>query len=445
MATDIVIPALGESISEGVVSAWLVEEGEFVERDAPVLELETDKITMEVPAPVAGVVTHGAAEGDTVEVGTVVGSIAEGEGKPAASGKAKGGKKQAESGKESSGGSEAAVAEKKSAKAEFNEAVTDQPASSESHDARTSAGSVSATPLARKLAEDHHIDLSRISGTGPSGRVREQDVLAYIQTTNGKAAAPVKTSAPAQTSGPASRGTRLEKMSPLRQRIASRLVEAQQTAAMLTTFNECDMTKVMALRSRLKDAFQEQHGVKLGFMSFFVKAAVSALHKVPNVNSFIVETNEGPAVERHDYCDIAIAVGTKKGLVVPVLRNCESLSFAGVEQGIMDLANKARDGKLTLEDMQGGTFTISNGGVYGSMMSTPILNPPQSGILGMHNIIRRPIENPDKPGSGEIAVRPMMYLALSYDHRIVDGEGAVTFLKHIKECIEDPDRLLLGV
>jgi 2-oxoglutarate dehydrogenase E2 component (dihydrolipoamide succinyltransferase) len=234
-------------------------------------------------------------------------------------------------------------------------------------------------------------------------------------------------------------------MSPLRQRVASRLVEAQQTAAMLTTFNECDMTNIMAMRSKLKDSFLEKHGVKLGFMSFFVSAAVSALQRVPNVNSFIAKTAEGPGIERHAYCDIAIAVGTKKGLVVPVLRNCQALSFAQIEQGILDLAAKARDGKLTLEDMQGGTFTISNGGVYGSMMSTPILNPPQSGILGMHNIIRRPVENPDKPGSGEVVIRPMMYLALSYDHRIVDGEGAVTFLKHVKECIEDPDRLLLGV
>jgi 2-oxoglutarate dehydrogenase E2 component (dihydrolipoamide succinyltransferase) len=229
-------------------------------------------------------------------------------------------------------------------------------------------------------------------------------------------------------------------------RIAARLVEAQQTAAMLTTFNECDMTNVMALRKKHKEAFQEKHGVGLGFMSFFVKACVSALQAVPNVNSQIGHNDKGePEVLRHSYCDIAVAVGTPKGLVVPVVRNCESLSFAEIESTIRELATRARDGKLTLEEMQGGTFTISNGGVYGSMMSTPILNPPQSGILGMHNIMRRPIENPDKPGSGEVAIRPMMYLALSYDHRIVDGEGAVTFLKHVKECIEDPERLLLGM
>lgn len=234
-------------------------------------------------------------------------------------------------------------------------------------------------------------------------------------------------------------------MSPLRQRIAVRLVEAQHTAAMLTTFNECDMSAVSDLRARHKDAFEKKHGVKLGFMSFFVRACVSALQRVPAVNASIVEGPGGPEVEHHGYCDIAVAVGTEKGLVVPVLRDCQALSFAGVEAGINTLASKARDGKLTLDDMQGGTFTISNGGVYGSMLSTPILNPPQSGILGMHNIIRRPVENPARPGSGEVVVRPMMYLALSYDHRIVDGQGAVSFLKHVKECIESPERLLLEV
>jgi 2-oxoglutarate dehydrogenase E2 component (dihydrolipoamide succinyltransferase) len=214
---------------------------------------------------------------------------------------------------------------------------------------------------------------------------------------------------------------------------------------MLTTFSECDMTRVMALRGVYKDAFEKQHGVKLGFMSFVVRACVSALRRVPAVNASIVDDGGAPAVEYHDHCDIAVAVGTSKGLVVPVLRGCESLSMADVEKGINALAAKARDGKLTLEDITGGTFTISNGGVYGSMLSTPILNPPQSGILGMHNIIRRPVENPDHPGGGEVVVRPMMYLALSYDHRIVDGQGAVTFLKHVKECIEEPQRLLLGV
>jgi 2-oxoglutarate dehydrogenase E2 component (dihydrolipoamide succinyltransferase) len=302
---------------------------------------------------------------------------------------------------------------------------------------------VAATPLARKIAHERNVDLHSLTGTGPGGRVREQDVLAFIQThQNGSPSTAAAPGAPAPAKSGGSRSSTREKMSPLRQRIAARLVEAQHTAAMLTTFNECDMTNVMALRSKHKEAFEKRFGVGLGFMSFFVKASVSALQRFPLVNSFIVDGEKAPEIEKHDYCDIAVAVGTPKGLVVPVVRNCESLSFAQIEQGIKDLATKARDGKLALEDMQGGTFTISNGGVYGSMMSTPILNPPQSAILGMHNIIRRPIENPDKPGSGEVVVRPMMYLALSYDHRIVDGAEAVGFLKHIKECIEDPARLL---
>ncbi|RMH25544.1 MAG: dihydrolipoyllysine-residue succinyltransferase, partial [Planctomycetota bacterium] len=313
-------------------------------------------------------------------------------------------------------------------------------------------GPASATPLARKIAEDHGVSLAGVSGTGPGGRIREQDVLAYIQAhPNGAAPAAGATrsggtGAPTAPGAGPNRAVTRERMSPLRQRIAARLVEAQRTAAMLTTFNECDMTNVMALRKRHKETFEKIHGVGLGFMSFFVKACVSALARVPNVNAQIGTNDKGePEIIRHHYMDIAVAVGTPKGLVVPVVRNCESLSFAGIEAAIRDLATRAREGKLGLDEMQGGTFTISNGGVYGSMMSTPILNPPQSGILGMHNIVRRPVEDPASPGSGAVTVRPMMYLALSYDHRIVDGEGAVTFLKHVKECIEDPERLLLDV
>ncbi|MCB9837881.1 MAG: 2-oxoglutarate dehydrogenase complex dihydrolipoyllysine-residue succinyltransferase [Phycisphaeraceae bacterium] len=429
MTTDIIIPTLGESIAEGVVAAWLVDDGQYVERDAPLMELETDKITMEVPAPASGIVHTAAKVGDTVTVGATVGAIEESAEKPAPKAPA--------------------------ATTDAAPAPMPQPAQATVPEPTSAAGGaeVHATPLAKKLAGDLGVDLSNLTGTGPGGRIREQDVLALTKT-NG---APKPTSAPPPS--PSGRGpgrrdshestgdreTTRERMSPLRQKIASRLVEAQHTAAMLTTFNECDMTNVMALRSRHKDDFLRKHGVKLGFMSFFVKAAVSALREFPLVNSYIVEGEQGPEIEKHGYCDIAVAVGTDKGLVVPVLRNCDSRSFAQVEQGILDLADKARSGKLALEDMQGGTFTISNGGVYGSMLSTPILNPPQSGILGMHNIMRRPVERPDKPGSGEVEVRPMMYLALSYDHRIVDGAGAVGFLKHIKECIESPERLLLEV
>jgi len=419
MATDIVIPQLGESISEAVIASWLKAEGEYVEIDEDIVELETDKVTMPLPSTVAGVLKHGAEEGDTVLVGAVVAMVDESAAKP-----------------------EGAVVATASAHA----GAPDAPAAPASAPEVLSGEDVRSTPLARKLANERNVNLTNLTGTGPGGRVREHDVLEHLK---GGSPAPVPSAssnniAAAPTPAPAGvRGVRVERMSQLRQRIASRLVEAQQTAAMLTTFNECDMTNVMALRSKFKDQFLNDHGVKLGFMSFFIKAACSALEKVPNVNAFITETEKGPAVEYHDYCDIAVAVGTPKGLVVPVLRDCEQRSFAQVESGILELAAKARDGKLTLEEMQGGTFTISNGGVYGSMMSTPILNPPQSGILGMHNIIKRPIEDPSSPGN--VAIRPMMYLALSYDHRIVDGGGAVTFLKHIKECIEHPERMLLSV
>jgi 2-oxoglutarate dehydrogenase E2 component (dihydrolipoamide succinyltransferase) len=463
MATDIVIPQVGESVSEGVIAAWLVGDGEHVDRDDPVLEIETDKITVEVPAPASGAVKHSAKEGDTVEVGATVGSIDE-----SAGGSGKKAEKAEEPEPDEKQESQEPRTEEKqqTSSAQKSEKVAEEarekmpsPAVAGAHGEQTTGGGasspamtgdgdVSATPLARKLASDHQIDLSRITPTGPSGRVREQDVLAAIQsgsTSNGAASSEqLGAAAPASPTPPAGeRGVTVKKMSPLRKRIAQRLVEAQQTAAMLTTFNECDMTNVMALRSKHKESFQKTHGVKLGFMSFFIKAAVSALKTYPAVNSSIVEQDGAPATQEHHYCDVAVAVGTDKGLVVPVLRNCESLSFADIERGLGELAEKARTGKLSLDEMQGGTFTISNGGVYGSMMSTPILNPPQSGILGMHNIIKRPIEHPEKPG--EIALRPMMYLALSYDHRIVDGAGAVGFLKHIKECIEDPERLMLGV
>jgi len=448
MATDITIPQLGESINEAVIASWLKGDGDYVERDEEIVELETDKVTMPLPAPVAGVIKHGAGEGDTVEIGAVIGSIDESASKPEGSG-AGASKKKAAAG---NGASKAEAATATATKPPTTKAPSAEPKPAAPTPSASTSGADEprTTPLARKLAEENHVDLAGITGTGPGGRIREHDVLAAVSAKGNGAPpkAPARAGETAATgSAPArfSRNVTRERMSQLRQRIATRLVEAQHTAAMLTTFNECDMTGVMELRSRHKDAFVERHGVKLGFMSFFIKAACSALEKVPAVNSFMVEGEKGFEFERHEYCDVAVAVGTEKGLVVPVLRNAESLSFAGIEQGIGELAAKARDGKLTLEDMQGGTFTVSNGGVYGSMLSTPILNPPQSGILGMHNIIRRPVENPDKPGSGEVQVRPMMYLALSYDHRVVDGEGAVTFLRHIKECIENPERLLLDV
>ncbi|MCA9293911.1 MAG: 2-oxoglutarate dehydrogenase complex dihydrolipoyllysine-residue succinyltransferase [Phycisphaerales bacterium] len=428
MATDIIIPALGESITEAVIASWLKPDGAWVDRDEDIVELETDKVTMPLPAPAAGILKHSVEEGDTIEVGASIGTLDESAKKP------EGASQKTTSSKAAKGATSAPAKEA---------ATTATP----SH---AGGRNVLATPLARKLADEHQVDLTSVTPTGPGGRIREHDVVAALGTpsppalSNGAAKHPAPPPM-APVDSTFSRGIRRERMSQLRQRIASRLVEAQHTAAMLTTFNECDMTAVMELRTRHKDEFLKKHGVKLGFMSFFAKAAASALQTFPQVNAFLVAGEKGPELEYHDYCDIAFAVGTDKGLVVPVLRNCESLGFAQIEQGLGELATKAREGTLTLEEMQGGTFTISNGGVYGSMMSTPILNPPQSGILGMHNIMRRAVEHPDKPGSGEVVIRPMMYLALSYDHRVVDGEGAVRFLRHIKDCIEHPERLLLSL
>jgi len=424
MAIDIVIPSVGESVTSGVLSRWLKASGEAVNKDDIVLELETDKVTLEVRAPEAGVLTRRAREGETVPVGGVVGSIDPSAtptvaAKPAA----------------------AAAAESRASgpsPAPTPAAATAAPAEP-AREHKGANGEIRATPLARKIAAEHNVDLSEVPATGAGQRVRERDVVGFVESRR-------STAAPAETKAvPADRsGVRRERMSPLRQRVASRLVEAQHTAAMLTTFNECDMTAVMELRKTYKEAFEKQHGVGLGFMGFFIKAAVSALRAFPAVNSFIVQDTDGqPMIESHEYCDIAVAVSTPKGLVVPVLRGCEALSVAEIELGIKDLATRARDGKLSLEEMQGGTFTITNGGVFGSLMSTPILNPPQSGILGMHAIKNRPVEDPANPG--QIVLRPMMYLALSYDHRIIDGAQAVQFLVRIRQAIEDPARLVLDI
>lgn len=432
MATEIVIPNVGESVTEGVIATWLKGEGEFVQRDETVLELETDKITMEVPAPASGVLHHAAGEGDTVAVGAVVGSVDETAQAPAIP--------QADAKKQEPAPTVVAATP-------AQKASTPVPPPSERASGNSSQlpvadmGDVRATPLAQKMAEEFGIDLRLVTPTGAGHRVREQDVLAFLQSPQANT-----NDAPtgqAGSTGPTRTATR-ERMSPLRQRIAQRLVEAQHTAAMLTTFNEIDMTAVMAVRKRYKESFAERHGIGLGFMSFFITAAVRALQAYPDVNSFLVQGEDGKtAIERHDYCDISIAVSSPKGLVVPVLRNCETMSFADIEKQIKDYALRARDGKLSLDEMTGGTFTITNGGIFGSLNSTPILNPPQSGILGMHAIKKRPIEDPDR--SGEIALRPMMYVALSYDHRMVDGAGAVSFLKHLKDAIEDPSRMLLDL
>ena len=433
MATQIVIPNVGESVTSGVIAAWTVADGEYVERDATVLELETDKVTMEVPAPASGVVKHGASEGDEVDVGSTVGEIDESAEKPADSG----GGDTPEPASESAPAKESKPEPAPASSGGSATAVASPPAA-----APASNAEVKATPLARKLADDQGVDLRQISGTGAAGRIREQDVLAWIQSHQNGAASSSSSAAPAAAS--AKREAHQERMSPMRQAIASRLVEAQQTAAMLTTFNEVDMGAVMDLRKQHKEAFAEKHGINLGFMSFFVKACTQALQKYPLINAYITQGENGkPAIQHHNYQDVAIAVAGPKGLVVPVIRSAENLSFAEIESTIKDMAVRARDGKISLEEMQGGTFTITNGGIFGSLMSTPILNPPQSAILGMHGIKKRAIEYP--AGSGQIALRPMMYLAVSYDHRIVDGAEAVQFLVSIKDAIEDPARLMLDL
>ena len=448
MAIDIVLPEAGESVTTGVIASWVVKDGEWVDRDQTVAEVETDKITVEVPAPASGVLKALAAEGDEVDIGSVIGSIDETAPKPAAAPVAS--TSGADAGQRPmppappaqpapippSGG---AATDPGASESTGAEPVTQAPVQDPA--AVGPNGQARATPLARKAAAELGVDLARVSGTGAGERVREQDVVRFAGTS------PVPPEPEATTTtAPAlsSRQVRRQRMSPLRRRLAQRLVEAQQTAVMLTTFNECDLSAVIALRTRHKEAFKEAHGVGLGFMSFFVKAAASALRAVPDVNAFIVEDEDAkPAIEHHDYCDIAIAVASPKGLVVPVVRDCQSLSFAQIETTIKDFAVRAKAGRLALQEMQGGTFTITNGGVFGSLLSTPILNPPQSAILGMHAIKPRPVEDPSDPG--RVVIRPMMYLAVSYDHRIVDGAQAVTFLVKIKEAIEDPQRLLLDL
>ena len=425
MTVDITIPSPGESISEVTVGSWMKQSGDWVEKDEILLEIESDKATLEITSPAAGVLNAGSDTGEELEVGAIVGSIDTDAAKPAGE----------------TAAPAAPVAE-------------DAPAAAPA--ASSDSSDVKATPVAKKLAAESGVDLSGVKGTGPSGRVTKADVMAASSApapastpTSAPAAAPAPTAAPAAEATPVviptssstsgTREVRRVRMTKLRQRIAERLVESQRTAATLTTFNEVDMTRSMALRKQYKDAFAEKYGVGLGFMSFFVKAAIHALRSQPIVNASI----DGDEIEYHDYMDVGVAVGTDKGLVVPVLRNAEAMSFAEIEARIKDFAIRARAGKLAVEEMTGGTFTVSNGGVYGSMMSTPILNPPQTGILGMHAIKKRAVEDPDNPGS--IVLRPMMYIAMSYDHRIIDGTEAVTFLKTIKEAVESPERILLDL
>ncbi len=399
---DIMTPALGESVAEATVARWTKKVGDAVKKDEMLVELETDKVSLEVVSPADGVLGEILApEGETVLPGTLLGRVTAG-----------------------------AAASAPGPAAPVAEATKPAPVAAPAP-APVPAAAAQA-PSVRRIAAETGLDASVIAGSGKDGRVTKGDALAALEA---RANAPVTVAAPSALRPVSEREERV-KMTRLRQTIARRLKEAQNTAAMLTTFNEVDMTAVMALRAQYKDVFEKRHGVKMGFMSFFVKACVEALKDVPDVNAEI----DGQDLIYKNHYDIAVAVGTDKGLVVPVVRNADALSLAGIEKAIGALGKKARDGQLAIEDMQGGTFTISNGGVYGSLMSTPILNAPQSGILGMHKIQDRPIVV-----GGKIEIRPMMYLALSYDHRVVDGKGAVTFLVKVKDYIEDPQRLLLDL
>lgn len=410
MATEIIVPALGESVKEATVAKWLKNIGDEVAVDEPLVELETDKVTLEVNAKSAGVLKEITVQtGGNVEVGAVLGSIAEGSA----------GATKAEKAKTPS----------KTEKAEAPKEPKAQQAAS-----KPASNDTFLSPAVRKIADDNNLNASDIEGTGRDGRITKGDVLEALKAPAAKT--------PAQTakapSGPRDNAAREErvKMTRLRQRIAERLKEAQNTAAMLTTFNEIDMSHVIALRNQYKEGFEKKHGIKLGFMSFFVKAAIQALKDFPAVNAEI----DGTDIVYKNYYDIGVAVSTPTGLVVPVVRDADVKSFAGIEKEIGDLGLRARDGKLGLEELTGGTFTITNGGVFGSLLSTPIINPPQSAILGMHATKERAVVV-----NGQVVARPMMYVALSYDHRIVDGKEAVSFLVRIKDAIEDPQRLLLDV
>jgi 2-oxoglutarate dehydrogenase E2 component (dihydrolipoamide succinyltransferase) len=425
MSIELKVPSVGESISEAMIGEWLRKEGDHVEQDEPLVVIETDKVNVELPAPESGtLVKILKGDGEDVSIGEVIGHLEPGEGSGSGSDeKAESGeseKKQADSGK----------AEQKSEKKK----------ETQDDDTEDGDGEKRVMPAARRALADAGLEASEVRATGPGGRLLKEDVIRHTRE-EGKAhrgdeGGKPKAADPPPSMGSGSRQEEVVKMTPLRRRVAERLVEAQQTAALLTTFNEIDMSQIIALRKQYQEEFVKRYGIKLGFMSFFVKATIEALKAVPQVNAEV----RGESIVYRNYQDIGIAVGGGKGLVVPILRNAERLSFAEVEQGIADFAQRAKANQLKLEELQGGTFTLSNGGIYGSLLSTPIVNPPQSGILGLHKIEERPIAL-----HGEVVIRPMMYVALTYDHRLVDGREAVTFLVKIKERIEDPTRILLEV
>ncbi len=410
MATEVLVPVLGESISEATLGEWLKQPGDAVAVDEPIASLETDKVSVEVPSPVAGVMgEHAVKVGDTVQVGALLATVDAGGSAPAKT--------------------EAATPAVTAAPVAAAPAPAAAPAADESSDSPAAL-----SPSVRRAVLEHGLDPSTIKGTGKDGRITKEDVAAAAANKS-SAQAPAAAAPAAAPAGSARKEERV-KMTRLRQTIAKRLKEAQNTAAMLTTFNDVDMTAVIEARAKYKDLFEKKHGVRLGFMGFFVKAATMALKDIPSVNASI----EGDEIVYHDYADISVAVSAPNGLVVPVIRDAQDLTVAGIEKTIGDFGKRAKDGTLKMEEMKGGTFTISNGGVFGSLMSTPIINPPQSAVLGLHRIEERPVVV-----DGQIVIRPMMYLALSYDHRIIDGREAVTFLVALKNAIQDPTRILIDL
>jgi 2-oxoglutarate dehydrogenase E2 component (dihydrolipoamide succinyltransferase) len=412
-AVEVTVPSVGESITEGILARWLKVDGGAVEAGEPLFELETDKASSVVPAPTSGVLKIAAAEGETVAIGASVGTI-------------------------DSAATPTTPDTPKPVRTRDEAKPRAEPAPAPPVPATNEQTAKPLSPAVRRIVAEKQVDVARVLATGPGRRVTKGDVLAYLDQSQ-PAAAPAESAAPAPAAAdagaPVPRETR-QRMSGLRQRISERLVEAQQTAAILTTFNEADMARVIDLRTQYKEAFQQKHGIVLGFMSFFVKAVIEALKAFPAVNGRI----DGNEIVRNNYFDIGVAVSTERGLVVPVIRDADRLSFAEIEKAIAAFATKAREGTISVDDLRGGTFTITNGGIFGSLLSTPIINPPQSGILGMHAIKKRPMVIDD-----QIVIRPMMYLALSYDHRLIDGREAVSFLVRVKDCLESPERLMLGV
>ncbi len=451
MIVEVKVPSVGESVTEALLAQWFKRDGDTVKKDEPLFVIETDKVTLEVVSEAAGVLSIKVQEGETVAIGTVVGTIDTAAApKPAEPPPAPEAPEIRETQPPAAAPEEPpqpapkAAAPAEQPKAPLPEsptpsAVQPPPPQPASAPAPASLDSADLAPSVRRLIAQKNLDPSQITGTGPAGRITKGDVVLFLEGLQVPAAPPAPAPADRMAPKPAEPGreqTTRKPMSPIRQRIASHLLAAKQNTAMLTTFNDIDMTRVQALRAQFKESFKEKYNISLGMMSFFIKACVEALKEFPEVNAYI----DGKDILYHHYYHIGVAIGSEKGLVVPVIRDADQLSFAGLEQAIVDFVDKIKENRLELSDLEGGTFTISNGGVFGSLLSTPILNMPQSGILGMHRIDKRPVAIDD-----QMVIRPMMYVALSYDHRIIDGREAVTFLKRIKECIENPERIMMEI